>query len=64
MGGCRFPHTPYKNIVEINVDTDTVSNSLQLELGLVSHDAVCREGRLYVFGGSNGGDFNNAILVL
>jgi hypothetical protein len=64
VGGCHFPHSPYKAIVEIDLNSYQVSNELHIEQSLVSHDAVDRQGRLYVFGGSNGGDFNSTIFVL
>lgn len=37
---------------------------MAIDIGLVSHDSVEREGKLYIFGGSNGGDFNSTILIL
>lgn len=63
-GGCRFPHAPYNSIVEINLDIMKVTNSLTINTGLVSHDAVERDEKLFIFGGSNGGDFNSTIYVL
>ncbi len=41
-----------------------VTNSLTINTGLVSHDTVERDGKLFIFGGSNGGDFNSTIFVL
>ena len=64
VGGCRFAQSPYKTIVEIDIDKQKVTGSLAMETGLVSHDLVEREGKLYIFGGSNGGDFSNYIYVL
>lgn len=40
VGGCRLPHSPYKSIVEINTTNGQVTNSLEIDQGLVSHDAV------------------------
>ena len=64
VGGCRFPHAPYNSIVELDLETLKVTNSLNINTGLVSHDAVERDGKLFIFGGSNGGDFNSIIYVL
>jgi hypothetical protein len=64
VGGCRFPHSPYKAIVEIDLNTYQTNHELHIEQSLVSHDSVNRNGILYVFGGSNGGDFNSTIFVL
>jgi hypothetical protein len=41
-GGCRYPQSPYKSIVEINTTTGQVTNSIELDRGLVSHDSVVR----------------------
>ncbi|CAM5998960.1 unnamed protein product [Sphagnum balticum] len=64
IGGCRFSHSPYNSVVEIDLKTLTVGNSLQLDQGLVSQDSVVRGDAILVFGGANGGNFSETVYVI
>lgn len=64
VGGCRFPHSPYSAIVEIDLDSAQQTNLLQMAHGLVSHECVEAGGKLYIFGGATGGDFSSSVQVV
>lgn len=43
IGGCRYPHSPYKHIIEIDLSKNAAINNAAIESGLVSHDCVERD---------------------
>ena len=60
VGGCRFPYSPYNAIVEFDLAQMKATNSSVMKIGLVSHDSLVEdEQRIVIFGGANGGGFNN-----
>lgn len=66
IGGCRYPWSPYKSVVEIDLDTLEVGNSLELEEAVVAHESVydAKNSCAYIVGGANGGGFNRWIYKL
>ena len=58
VGGCKEPQSPWKDILEYDINKMEVTNKKTLKFGLVSHDSFVYKGSLVVHGGSTGGDFN------
>lgn len=40
VGGCRYPWSPYKSVIEIDLNTLEVENSIELEDPVVAHESI------------------------
>lgn len=64
VGGCRHANSPYKTILEYDLDQGKLAHTIELKFGLVSHESIIVDGHLIIVGGSTGGDFNHSIIIL
>jgi hypothetical protein len=64
VGGCHYPQSPYNTIIEFDLKLMKMSNSAFMKVGLISHDSIASKSQIIVFGGSNGGGFNQNRVML
>lgn len=52
---------PYRFVVEIDLDSSSVHEKIELDSGIVSQDSFIHNNTLYLFGGSTGSGFSEHV---